>query len=115
MEKQPPLHVTMPAKDPASRSRDTIREQLDALAAAVQLALQDANLAQPVFFSVPSSGEAILIFASPLDPSDADWNRISAIVNAIVGERTGVVGLTARDLPCSIAAGTMAVADLQAG
>jgi hypothetical protein len=117
MIKQQPLHSTdsaMPAKDRPSRYRDTIREQLDAIAAAVQLALQDADLAQPVFFSVPSSGDAILIFASPLDPSDDDWNRIGAIVNAIVGERTGLVGLTGRELPCSVATGTMAIADLAA-
>jgi hypothetical protein len=111
----PAIAAAIPEKDSASTYRATIREQLNVIAATVQLALRDADLAQPVFFSVPSSGKAILTFATPLDPSEADWNRISAIICAIVGEKTGLEGLTARKLPCSVAAGTMGAADLLAG
>jgi hypothetical protein len=110
-----PIAAPMPENDSAATYRDTIRAQLNAIAAAVQLALRDADLAQPVFFSVPSSGKAILTFGTPLDPSEADWNRISAIICTIVGEKTGLEGLTGRELPCAVAAGMMAVADLQAG
>jgi hypothetical protein len=104
-----------PAQDSASTSRDTIRAKLDDIAAAVHLALLDANLAQPVFLSIPSGGTAILTFATPLDPCDADWDRIGAIVRATVGEKTGVEGLIGRELACAVAAGSMAMADLHAG
>jgi hypothetical protein len=118
MNKQHPRRFVANAvqkTDPASTDRAWIRDQLDAIAAAVQIALWDADLAQPVFFCVPSSGDAILTFATPLDPSDADWNKISAIVSGIVGEKTALSGLTTRDLRCSVATGAMAVADFHAG
>jgi hypothetical protein len=46
--------AAMAASDSASTYRDTITEQLDAIVAAVQLALRDAELSQPVFLSMPS-------------------------------------------------------------
>jgi hypothetical protein len=104
-----------PQPTSASTYRDRITEQLNDIAAAVQLALRDANLMQPVFFSVPSSGNAILTFGTPLDPSELEWSRISTIICTIVGQKTGLKGLIGRELPCSVAAGTMAAADLQAG
>ena len=110
-----PIAAPLPENDSASIYRDTIRAQLNAIAAAVQLALRDADLMQPVFFSVPSSGNAILTFGTPLDPSEVEWSRISTIICTIVGQKTGLEGLTGRELPCSVAAGTMAVADLIAG
>jgi hypothetical protein len=95
--------------------RATIRTQLDALAAAIERALRAADLACPVFFSIPSSGEAILSFATPLDPCDEDWRRICAIICGIIHDTTGVDGLCGRDLPCAMAASAIGVAELGVG
>lgn len=115
---EPSLHhiTTAPAReDLPTTFREMMTERLNAIIAAVQLALREADLAQPIFFSVPSSGQAMLTFATPLDPSEVDWKRISAIVCRIVGEQVGMEGLQGRPLPCAVAAGTMGAADLLAG
>jgi hypothetical protein len=100
------------SEDTQTTLREEIKEQLTAIAAAVQVALRETDLAYPVFFSIPSSGRAILTYATPCDPCDADWQRMSAIVCGIVSEAIDVEGLQGRELPCAVATGTMGAADL---
>lgn len=115
---EPTTRHTTPAPGPEdlpTTFREIMKERLDIIAAAVQVALREADLAHPIFFSVPSGGPAMITYATPLDPSEEDWKRISAIVCRIVGEQVGVQGLQGRPLPCAVAAGTMGAADLLAG
>jgi len=83
----------------AERRRKMI-SSLDEVATEATAALKDAGLTMPLFFSVPSSGEVLLTFATPADPSDPDWARASQIVCNIVGTIIGMEGLCSRPLPC---------------
>lgn len=105
----------MPEEDLPTTFRAMMKERLNTIAAAVQVALREADLTPPIFFSVPSGGPAMITYATPLDPSEEDWKQISAIVCRIVGEQVGVEGLQGRPLPCAVAAGTMGAADLLVG
>jgi hypothetical protein len=114
MNEQTIRHTTtapVPEDQPAT-FREMMKEQLNTIAAAVQAALREADLPHPIFFSVPSGGPAMITYATPLDPSEEVWKRISAIVCRVVGEQVGVEGLQGRPLPCAMAAGTMGAADL---
>ena len=68
--------------------REVIREALDDIAKEVCARLQEAGLNIPIFLSVPKhGGKAILTLASPIDPNEADWLSVSAIVCEIAGKR----------------------------
>src|SRR6476659_2152125 len=83
--------------------REIIRQSLDEIAAEVGTALCEAHLAFPVFLTVPNSGESLATMACPLDPSDADWSRASAIVCRIIGQRLGDARLCGRPMICALA------------
>ena len=97
--------------DPEAQ-REIIKLALDEIAAQVGTALRDARLDFPVFLTVPNSGESLATMACPLDPSDSDWSRASAIVCRIIGQRLGDARLSGRSLHCAIANATMGAADV---
>ena len=86
---------------------------LPEVAAEATAALNDAGLSMPLFFSVPSSGEALATFAMPGDPCEEDRQRACDIIARIVGGRLGIEGLWANALPC-VASGVhnMGAADI---
>jgi hypothetical protein len=88
---------------------------LDAIASEVTTALQETGLTMPIFFTVPSAGDALLIYATPLDPSDSDWLRAGEIVIDIIGNKIDGVKLRHRELPCAAAGVMMGAADLCIG
>ena len=92
--------------------RDVIRRSLDAIANDVAMALRDAGLNFPVFLAVPNSGNSLATAATPLDPSDADWQRASEIVCQIVAKKVGCDRLRGRELTCAVANGMVAAADV---
>lgn len=103
------------AADWRSEQRERLTLSLDEIASEVTTALQKAGLAIPVFLTVPSSGDALLTFATPLDPSDADWSQAGKIVSDIVGDKIDGVKLRHRELPCAAAGVVMSAADLCVG
>ena len=68
-----------------SSQRQFLAASLKDIEIKVRTALDDAGLAVEVFFTIPSSGEALLTLATPADPSDPDWPRANQIVCDIVG------------------------------
>ena len=75
--------------------------------------MRDVGLAFPVYITVRNSGDALVTIATPLDPSDADWQRASAIVCRILEERVGCGRLRGRELACAIGnAGALNAADV---
>jgi hypothetical protein len=85
---------------------------LTEVAAEATAALNDAGLPMPLFFSVPSSGEALATFGTPGDPSEEDWHRASAIILGIVGRKLAIEGLRTNALPCVASGVHMGVADI---
>jgi hypothetical protein len=65
-----------------------------------------------VFFTVPYSGKALMTLATPLDPSDEDWSRVTQIVCGIIGNRVDMKQLYSRPLPCAATSMSMGAADV---
>ena len=103
------------ADDWRSIQRERLTLLLDAIASEVTTALQETGLTMPIFFTVPSTGDALLIYATPLDPSDSAWLRAGEIVIDIIGDKIDGVSLRHRELPCAAAGVMMGAADLCIG
>jgi hypothetical protein len=78
--------------------RDRLRISIEEIATDVTATLRDADLTTPVFLAVPSSGSALLSFATSADPTNETWEHVSKIVCQIVGNTIGVTGLIGRSL-----------------
>jgi hypothetical protein len=87
--------------------RQELSSALEQIAAEVTVALADVDLEIPVFFTVPSTGEAFVTFMTPADPTNADWSRACDVICGIVGSKVGIENLYSRHLPC-VGAGTAA-------
>ena len=70
--------------DRLNAQRDIIRQSLDAIANDIGMAMRDVGLTFPVYMTVRNSGDALVTIATPLDPSDADWQQASEIVCRII-------------------------------
>jgi hypothetical protein len=93
----------MPCDARLESQRGIIRESLDEIANDIGMALRDAGLHFPVFMTVRDNGDSLATIATPLDPSDDDWEQASAIVCQIIGKRIGGGRLRSRELPCAVA------------
>jgi hypothetical protein len=94
--------------------REIIRASLNEIVADVGAAMRAAGLNYPIFLTVPHSGDPIATIATPLDPSDDDWSKMSAIACRVVGKRLEI-RLVDKTLPCAAANVAMSAADLTAG
>src|SRR5437763_343901 len=90
--------------------RKAIRQSLDAIANDIGMALRDVGLTFPVFLTVPNSGHSLVTFATPIDPTDGDWSRVTAIVCQTIQSRTGAGKLHGRALQCAMARAPMSAA-----
>jgi hypothetical protein len=89
------------ADERCDEQRAMLRVSLDEIASETTSALQEADLTMPVYFSVPSSGSAILTFMTSADPSDEDWSRATEIVCDVAGRKIQVENLIGRNLRCA--------------
>ena len=105
----------LPADDGQDSIRETIRRSLNEIAAQLNSALIAAGIACPVYICVPSSGDALVTFATPLDPSNDEWERVSQIACQIVSKKTGITRLRNRGLVCAMAGTAMGAAELAVG
>jgi hypothetical protein len=92
--------------------RETIKNSLNKIASEVHTALVKAGLAYPIYISIPSNGFAYATFACPVDPTDSEWDRITAIVVDVIGKRIGVDRLVSHSLSCAMAGTTMGSAEV---
>jgi hypothetical protein len=93
-----------------SLQRQRLIEILPEIVSQVAVGLRAAGLAMQVFFTVPRSG-AFITFGTPIDPSDADWDRASNIICGIVEGASGIEDLIIRNLDCMLTE-PMGVADV---
>jgi hypothetical protein len=78
-----------------------LRMVLDEVAADVAAAMKDAGFSVEVFFTSPADGEALLNFATDIDPLHSDWPQVREIICSIVSSRVGIEGLWCRNVPCA--------------
>src|SRR5208283_3826564 len=88
-------------RDHYAERQERVASALDKIVADVTLALDDAGIAIPVFFIIPTSGEALLSFATALDPSEQEWSRACDIIVGIVQKALDLTGLQARPVVCA--------------
>ena len=91
------------AADGLDAQRATLTKSIDDIADKIGMALRDANLRFPVYITVPSSGDSLVSIATPLDPSDDNWERATAIACEVIGRWLGVEKLRSRPMICAIA------------
>jgi hypothetical protein len=83
--------------------RETIRASLDEIVNDVGTAMRDEGLKFPLYITVPSQGHSLALIATPLDPSQEDWQRASTIVRRVIEKTIGCGSLRGRELTCAIA------------
>jgi hypothetical protein len=66
------------------------------------MVMRDEGLRFPVFMTVRDNGDSPATIATPLDPSDVDWERASAIACQIIGKKIGTGRLRSRGLLCAV-------------
>jgi hypothetical protein len=92
--------------------RSIIRRSLDEIANELGIAMRAANMTYSIGLAVPISGEALVTMVTPVDPSDDDWSRATAIVRQIVAKRLGGIRLRSRPLTCAMANAPMNAAEI---
>ena len=85
----------------AEDQRQFIKLVLDDIVTKVSSGLRAANLEFPVYLAVPSSGDALITIACPVDPTDSEWSRATEIVCRVIGERLKGINLHSRPLQCT--------------
>jgi hypothetical protein len=72
------------AADGLDAQRAILTKSIDDIANKIGMALRDANLRFPVYITVPSSGDSLVSIATPLDPSDDNWERATSPAKSLV-------------------------------
>ena len=94
--------------------RAHLRMVLDEVAAEVAVAMQDAGFSIKVLFTSPADGEALLNFATDIDPHHENWPRVRQIICNVVGTKIGMKGLRCRCVGCAATAHSLGAADVAA-
>ena len=74
---------------------------LDQIAQEAQRALAAEGFDIPLFFILPTSGQSIVTFGTPGDPTDEQWEQAGRIVSAIVQKSVGLRGTRCREVVCA--------------
>jgi hypothetical protein len=81
-----------------------IRHSLDAISANIGMAIRDAGLGTiPTYIVVPHSGNAVAMVMTPLDPLEADWDRVMEIACQVIQARRGIERLHTREMAWTMA------------
>jgi hypothetical protein len=104
----------MAAEDHLRANRTHLRMTLDDMNAEVAVAMKEAGLSIEVLFMEPVGDEAVVNFATDLDPADRDWPQAQQIICGIVSSRVGIDGLWCRSVPCTAAGQPVGDADVAA-
>ena len=102
-------------EDTLDAHRDIIRRSISEIANDIGMAMRDVGLTFPLYITVRNSGDSLVTIATPLDPSDEQWQHAREIVCRTLEERVGCGRLGGRELTCAIAnAGAINAADVTA-
>jgi hypothetical protein len=85
----------------AERDRARIRLELDRIVRQAKQALIAQNIDARVFFAIPNSGDAIIMFGTPDDPAVQLWTQINEIVMGIVSHAVGLPFIRSREVICA--------------
>ena len=109
-------HEGDPSTDEAlDAQRDIIQQSINEIANDIGMKMRNVGLTFPLYITVRNSGDSLVTIATPLDPSDVDWQRAREIVCRTLEEKVGCVRLRGRELACAIAnAGAINAADVTA-
>jgi hypothetical protein len=110
----PTFQLDIPENDDTEDKREIIRDCLSEIIVEVEGRLREAGLNCPIFLTVPNSGDAIVMMATPLDPSDEDWTHAGDIVCTTVSERLNGLKLRNRDMICGAANHAISTAEITA-
>ena len=66
---------TIEADATLSAQRDIIRQSINEIANDIGMKMRDVGLTFPLYITVRNSGDALVTIATPLDPSDSDWQQ----------------------------------------
>jgi hypothetical protein len=61
--------------DSLDAQRDIIRQSLETITNDIGMAMRDVGLTFSLYITVRNSGDALVTIATPLDPSDTDWQQ----------------------------------------
>lgn len=111
---EPTFQLDISTDDDIEDKREIIRDCLNEIIVEVGNRLRQAGLNCPVFLTVPNSGEAIIMMATHLDPSDEDWNHVGDIVRTTVSERLNGLKLRNREMICGAANAAFGSAEITA-
>lgn len=92
--------------------RTMLRGTLPEIVSDIGMALHDVGLHFPIFITLPTSGNAIATIATPLDPSDDDWQGALDIACEMIRNRIGCGPLRTRSMACAVADGTISATEL---
>jgi hypothetical protein len=87
--------------DDVTAHRARAAAMLDRIAQEAKQALADQGIAIDLFFLIPNSGHAILIYGTPADPPDDQWSRVSNVVASVVRQTVGLRGTRRREVQCA--------------
>jgi len=110
----PTFQPDMSADDHTEKKREIIRDGLSEIVLEVGNRLREAGLNCPIFLTVPNSGDAVAMMATPLDPSDEDWTHAGEIVRTTVSERLNELKLRNREMICGAANHAIGSAEITA-
>jgi len=102
------------ATEDVEDKRETIRDCLNDIIIEIGEKLGEAGLNCAVFLTVPNSGDAIVMMATHLDPSDEDWSHVGDIVRTTVSERLHGLKLRNREMICGAANQAIGSAEIAA-
>jgi hypothetical protein len=96
--------------------RAIIRQSLEAISADTGTAMRDAGLsAIPVYVVIPNSGTALVTVMTPLDPADADWDRVMENACQVIQAKLGTDRLHTRGMAWTTANEPRGGRDVTAG
>jgi len=110
----PTFQLDILANDDIEAKRTIIRDYLGEIIVELGNRLREAGLSCPLFLTIPNSGDAIVMMATPLDPSDADWAHVGDIVRTSVSERLDGLKLRNREMLCGAANAPISTAEITA-
>ena len=94
------LHDLTEDGDDLSVYRDRAKAMLDQVVRLTKQALAEHMINLDIFFLIPNSGEAVLLYGTPADPDDLIWERVGNIVSAVVREVVGLDSARCRPVMC---------------
>jgi hypothetical protein len=111
-EQHEPDDHTQQAYERCDEQRATLRLCMGEIASEATLALQEADLNMQMYYSIPSSGAALLTFMTPAHPSDEAWELVTETICSAVSSKIKVSGLIGRPLTCAASGAQVNVAEV---